>query len=335
LNSPRDDRHPHRPTIAPVEPGIDRPQWSVMIPTYNCARYLGEAIESVLDQDPGPERMQIEVVDDCSSDDPEAVVRKFGGRVSFHRQPHNLGNVGNFNACLSRARGHLIHLLHGDDALRAGFYKRLGDALEAHPEVGAAWCRYVAIDEDGNWMVVSPVEAGDAGVLAGWLERLAGGQRLQPPCIAVRREAYEQLGGFDKRLCYVEDWEMWTRIAAAYPIWHEPAALALYRVHGGTVSDRTLRSGENVRDIRRAIAINREVLPDERAGLITRDALRTAASTALRRGRRRLGAGVTQAPRSQLREALRTSRSPRVLAGAVFLQALRLRRWVLVRMGRR
>ena len=78
--------------IPPVAPG-PRPLWSVMIPTYNCAGYLRETLASVLAQDPGPEAMQIEVVDDASTrDDPEAVVREFGGsRVGFFRQPENVG----------------------------------------------------------------------------------------------------------------------------------------------------------------------------------------------------------------------------------------------------
>jgi GT2 family glycosyltransferase len=73
------------PQITPVPEGVHRPFWSVMIPTYNCANYLAQTLESVLAQDPGPERMQIEVIDDCSTkDDPEAVVREIGkGRVSF------------------------------------------------------------------------------------------------------------------------------------------------------------------------------------------------------------------------------------------------------------
>jgi len=53
------------PAIDPVAPDASRPLWSVMIPTYNCARYLREALGSVLDQDPGPGAMQVEVVDDC------------------------------------------------------------------------------------------------------------------------------------------------------------------------------------------------------------------------------------------------------------------------------
>jgi glycosyltransferase involved in cell wall biosynthesis len=326
---------PYRAPIPPVEPGVERPLWSVMIPSHDDTAYLRETIESVLAQDPGASRMQVEVVDDCSSDDPASLVASFDGRVSFHEQPRNVGHVANFNTCLSRARGHLVHLLHGDDAVREGFYERLGAPLRERPELGAAFCRYVAVDDAGNPTNESPPETTDPGVLDGWLESIAVGQRLQTPCIAVRRETYERLGGFDDRLVYCEDWEMWVRIAAHYPVWHEPAPLAIYRVHGGSISDRRLRTGENVADLRRAIAINRESLPADSEERITREALRITALTALRRGRRRLGAGDAESAASQLREALATSRPPRVLVAALFLQALRLRRWALVRLGRR
>ena len=52
-----------------------RPLWSVMIPTYDCAKYLPQTLHSVLEQDPGSGQMQIEVVDDASTDRPEDVVR--------------------------------------------------------------------------------------------------------------------------------------------------------------------------------------------------------------------------------------------------------------------
>src|SRR5215204_402078 len=110
-------RLPYCPTIVPVPDGGLRPLWSVMIPSYNCARSLPETLESVLLQDPGPRAMQIEVVDDCSTEgDPEALVMELGrGRVSYFRQPENIGHSRNFNTCLQRSRGHLVHLLHGDD----------------------------------------------------------------------------------------------------------------------------------------------------------------------------------------------------------------------------
>ena len=81
------------PSIAPVASDVHRPLWSVMIPAYNCARYLRQSLESVLVQDLGPSHMQIEVVDDRSTeDDPEEVVHEIGGgRVGFHSKSAKSG----------------------------------------------------------------------------------------------------------------------------------------------------------------------------------------------------------------------------------------------------
>ena len=116
------------PKIAPITQSDLRPFWSVMIPTYNCAEYLGQTLQSVLAQGLGPDLMHIEVVDDCSNkDDPEAVVNAVGrGRVEFHRKPKNAGAIANFNTCLERSRGRYVHILHGDDTVLNGYYECIG-----------------------------------------------------------------------------------------------------------------------------------------------------------------------------------------------------------------
>jgi GT2 family glycosyltransferase len=313
-------------TIAALPADASRPLWSVMIPAHNCAHYLRVTLAGVIAQDPGLERMQIEVVDDCSSDNPKSVVDELGaGRVGYYRQPRNVGHVRNFNTCIERARGRLVHILHGDDAVRDGFYRVMEQPFETHPEIGAAFCRYISMDEDGNWETVGKLEPDGRGILDGWLERIALGQRLQTPCMVVRRSVYEQLGGFDARLTHSEDWEMWTRIAAAFPVAYEPEPLALYRVHGGSSSGRSRSIGENVVDLRRTIEINRTHLPPERADEITSRALEITAVTAIRRAGRMLHAGDAAAARAQVREALKTSCSPAVLERLAFLAALWLR----------
>jgi len=304
-----------------------------MIPTYHCADFLAKTLCSVLRQDPGPDVMQIEVVDDHSErDDPERVVRDVGGgRVSFFRQPKNVGHVRNFNTCLQRSRGTLVHLLHGDDAVRDGFYATLGAAFERDVGIGAAFCRFIAMDGDAHWQTIGPLMAPVAGVLPNWLEQIARGQRLQPPSIVVRRDVYERLGGFDDRIVsYGEDWEMWTRIAAHYPVWYEPEPLALYRLRAASLSGAALATGQNIRDLAQAISINRQLLPPNEADAITRFAIVDTALTALRRSHRMLRAGETHGPLVQLREALRLSRSPRVLAGSAKLLA----HWAVVRLRR-
>lgn len=226
------EQHPYQAKISPVSDGTPRPLWSVMIPTYNCADYLRETLKSVLDQDLGSEVMQIEVIDDHSTkDDPKAVVEELGrGRVSFYQQPQNVGFIRNFETCLQRAKGHLIHQLHGDDCVRDGFYRKMQRLFEQNPEIGAAFCRSICMDLGGNWLTISSLEKSESGILNNWLEQIAAGQRILTPSIVVRRSVYEHLGGFDRRIvCCGEDWEMWVRIAANYPVAYETEPLALYR----------------------------------------------------------------------------------------------------------
>jgi glycosyltransferase involved in cell wall biosynthesis len=295
-----------------------------MIPTHDCAGYLRETLASVLAQDPGPERMQIEVVDDASSDRPEEVVEELGGgRVGFFRQQRNVGHVANFNTCLERSRGHLVHLLHGDDCVREGFYEAIERLLAREGEAGAAFCRYIAMDEAGDWTGIAALEQRSAGVLDGWLEKIAVGQRLQTPCMVVRREVYEQVGGFDERGGFAEDWEMWVRVAAHRTVAYEPRPMALYRVHSQSRTARFVRTGENVRDLRRVIEINREHFAPAAADEIASKALRETATTCLRRARRLLGAGDVEAMWAQVREAIRSDASPRVLAEAALVAAAR------------
>jgi hypothetical protein len=218
--------------IDPIDASPSRPFWSVMIPTYNGEPHLSDAIRSVLAQDPGPDAMQIEVVDDGSTrGDPEGLVRRLAGqRVGFHRQPQNLGHVGNFNTCIRRARGHVVHILHDDDQVRPSFYARLEAPLREHPEVGAAFTRSIYTRLDGHWGSFSPIERDEPGIVDDWLFRIASGQRVTTPSVVVRRSTYEAIGGYDGSITVGgEDWEMWVRIATRYPVWFEPEPLALYR----------------------------------------------------------------------------------------------------------
>src|SRR5690554_4625162 len=122
------------PKIKPLADDMDRPLWSVMIPSYNCISYLRDAINSVLVQAPSAEGMQIEVIDDCSTDgDIEALVNELGeGRVGFFRQPKNVGSLRNFATCINRAKGRLIHILHGDDTVKPGFYQEINSLFESY-----------------------------------------------------------------------------------------------------------------------------------------------------------------------------------------------------------
>jgi glycosyltransferase involved in cell wall biosynthesis len=312
--------HPHRATIEPVPSGVDRPLWSVMIPTYNCARYLSKTLESVLAQDPGPEIMQIEVVDDCSTkDDPAEVVRSVGrGRVGFYRQPQNRGHVRNFETCLKRSRGRLIHQLHGDDYVQYGFYRTLGAAFETHPEVGLAACRQLYARADGHWFGMSSLRQQQSGIWDNALEELTLWGGLQTPSVVVRRECYEALGGFDERLLCTEDYEMWVRIASRFAVWYETECLAVYRFHPGSNSARDASTAESIRDARRAM----DIIAEDRSRTLPPDwqhvVLRRLARASIALAENYLDERRFQSAVAALREAFRCTASLETFARAVW-----------------
>ena len=270
-----------RAVIGPVPAGQPRPRWSVMIPAFECAAYLGDTLRSVLAQDPGPEAMQIEVVDDASVEDLEAVVTEVGqGRVDYHRQPGNIGHIANFATCLQRSRGEIVHLLHGDDLVLPGYYAAIERGFE-DPAVGAAFCRWQIVDSAGAVTAVAEPEQAVAGPLEDALARLASEQRIVTPAMAVRRAVWEHLGGFDPRLECAEDWEMWVRIAAHYRVWYEPALLASYRRHAQSNTGRHFANAAELHYTRLAMKLFRPLLPKERARTILGAARRAFAHTAL------------------------------------------------------
>ena len=311
----------YRSTIPPVPESEDRPLWSVMIPTYNCANYLRKTLAAVLAQDPGPELMHIEVVDDCSTNDnPEAVVAELGNnRVQFYQQPKNLGVPKNFDTCLQRSRGHLVHILHGDDYVLEGFYSKMQDAFDQQHTLGAAFCRQLFIDEEENQLSLSNLEQDKSGILINWLEKLASEQRIMTPSIVVRREAYEKLGGFDQRLICSEDWEMWVRIAANYPIWYEVEPLAVYRMHTNSNTGRHIRTGEDMMYTRKAISIFKSYLPAAIADRVSKQARETYALSALDMAYSLLTKGDITAAFVQIREAVQFSFSLKVMRKAIRL----------------
>ncbi|MDR9898734.1 glycosyltransferase [Aetokthonos hydrillicola Thurmond2011] len=313
--------------ILPISEGVHRPLWSVMIPTYNCAGYLKETLASVLAQDPGPEIMQIEVVDDHSTkDEPEAVVRELAGdRVSFYRQPENVGHVKNFNTCLQRTRGKLIHLLHGDDCVREGFYRKMQQGFDKQPEIGAAFCRHIFMDETGHWQYLSKILQPQSGALNNWLEKIVVKQYVQTPSIVVRRNVYEDLGGFDQRLLWYEDWEMWVRIAANYPVWYEVEPLAIYRLHSGSSTGKMVRTGENIRDVRRGLEIVRSYLPlylpEVSVNKLIGANRKHSATCALRTAGSMFITGDVSAGTAQTIEAFRCNASPEIFAQMIYFIA--------------
>ena len=309
------------PAIVPVPAGAARPFWSVMIPAYNCAGYLRETLRSVLAELPAGRAAQIEVVDDCSTrDDPAAAVAQCGdARVKFFRHPSNVGPQANFTACIQRAHGEWVHILHGDDLVAPGFYDALETALRAHSDAVAAFCRTINIDAAGARIDLSELEAGYPGMHPDLIGRLGIRNVIMFPSMVVKRDTYERLGGFHPALFHSADWDMWKRVALAGPVWYEPAPLAMYRVHAQSDTSALMRSGANIADARAAIDVARGYLPAAIREDLTRKARRYHALYALELAEEMLTRRSWRSAAAQMREAFRCSMAVPVFQGAARL----------------
>ena len=256
--------------IEPVREDVPRPLWSVMIPSFNSApSYLRQTIDSVLAQDPGPEQMQIEVVDDCSNeDDLEALVRECGnGRVSFYRKPVHEGMTPMFNSCIQRSRGQLVHILHSDDYVLPGFYQRLAEVAAHHPNVALIAARSFLVDHESAIIGVTerlPALEGGAHVVDSFFYRTP----IQTPGVVMRRAFYERHGGFSDVPCLL-DCEMWTRAISLAGGVVTAEVLACYRMFEANHSSESARNTsllEGVTMLNRLFA-NRHPGFDRRQGL--------------------------------------------------------------------
>jgi len=211
------------------------PKVSVLIPTYNYARFLPEAIESVLSQDFAD--CEILVCDDASTDDSAAVIRAYGARdprIRVQLNKKNLGMVANWNWCLGQARGEYVKFLFGDDRLvspRA--LRRLAALLDAEPSATLAASARIILDE-GSRGVELWDELGAAGLKPGRqviVQCLRRDRNLigEPSAVMFRRSA--GLRGFDPAWRQLVDQEMWFHLLSGGNLVYEPEPLCAFRRH--------------------------------------------------------------------------------------------------------
>lgn len=215
-----------------------RPLVSVGIPSYNHARFLPAAIESVLGQT--LREVELIIVDDGSVDGSLEIARRYARvhpervTVVTHPEHANLGIGATGNLYRSLARGRYVVGLPSDDVLYPDMLEREVAYLESRPEVGFVYGLAHRIDGSGNrmaeWTFGGDVTAGGRTV-----ERLVQGNKIPAMTVMFRRECLEQTGSEDGTLTY-SDWEFYTRAAAHWEVGFLPRALAMHRVHGANTS---------------------------------------------------------------------------------------------------
>lgn len=227
---------------------------SIVIPCYNQARYLAEAIESVLNQSYLDK--EIIVVNDGSPDNTREVVALFGDAIVSIEQ-ENRGLSGARNTGIRAARGEYIALLDSDDVCLPGRLATQAAYLDSHPQVGM-----VASDAllyDGTRLLgLKSTDSGKPACPEDFRYETVS-YCPTPSTALIRRECFDDIGYFDERLRRAgEDWLFAVRLSLRYALAYVPMPLILYRIHSESATSKLdLLNAENRRAADAAITWER------------------------------------------------------------------------------
>ncbi|MBD2531228.1 glycosyltransferase family 2 protein [Nostoc flagelliforme FACHB-838] len=208
------------------------PKVSVLIPAYNAMNYLPETMENVLSQTFTD--FEVIVVNDGSSDETERWISQIKDpRVRLINQ-ENQGLSGARNTGIVHAKGEYITFLDSDDLWEPTKLEKQLRVLEGNPEVALVYTWVAFIDETGKptGRVFKNQAEGDV-----W-KKLTEHNIVECGSVAmVRRSCFEVVGLFDRNLgSYLEDWDMWLRMASRYPFKVVKEPLVYYRQSSSSAS---------------------------------------------------------------------------------------------------
>jgi glycosyltransferase involved in cell wall biosynthesis len=227
---------------------VNSPLVSVVIPTYNYGRFIGETVESALAQTYRP--VETIVVDDGSTDDTRERVAGYGNRVRYLYQ-QNRGLSAARNAGIGAAQGEFIALLDSDDLWLPDKLERQVAVCVGDPASALVATERFAIDETGRRLDYVAESCARAGFCELTARDLLEFPAFSPSSVVARKDALLAVGGFDEALTAVEDMEMWVRVAARFRVLRLNAALTGQRFHHRSMSHQ---ADSMLRNHRQAIA---------------------------------------------------------------------------------
>lgn len=208
---------------------------SVIIPAYNAADFIGETLDSILNQT--VQQFEIIVVDDGSTDNTVEVVRGYAARdprITLIQNNHG-GACKARNTAIAAAKYPWVAAMDADDVARRDRFEVQLKAAEAHPEV-VVWGSYLSqINTDGK--TIGMIRVGPTTV-----EQFNSVDRTKQAIIVTnssamfKRDIALQAGCYDERLVAAQDTEFWDRMANYGPVVVIPEPLVSYRLHGQSIS---------------------------------------------------------------------------------------------------
>jgi glycosyltransferase involved in cell wall biosynthesis len=223
-----------------------KPKISICVPTYNGSQFLRECLNSILAQTFS--NFELLIVDDRSSDNTVEIAEEYAAkdsRIEVHRNPQNLGLVGNWTRCIELANGEWIKFVFQDDKIAPNCLEKLFAATKLGKPI--VYCRREFIFEPGTnediktWYLThlsSRNPFGDKLDISGrqyaelTLKNIGINLIGEPTSVMLHRSVFFKFGCFNPHTITICDFEFYTRIAVNTGIVQVPEVLAQFRIHG-------------------------------------------------------------------------------------------------------
>jgi glycosyltransferase involved in cell wall biosynthesis len=248
---------------------LNTPTISVLIPTYNYARYLPEAIESVLEQD--FKDFELIIVDDCSKDNSVEVVKRYVARdprIRFSVNEKNLGIVGNWNHCMNLARADCVKFLFGDDKLNdPKALSKMFALFAKYPQATLVASARAILDDKSNvvdvWRTLPDGCHDGRQVIERFLMENGKNFVGEPSAVMFRKSDLDR--AFDARFLQMMDIEMWFYLLEKGALAYSSEPLCAFRFHPEqqTARNATAGIGEREHVLFYANYATRDSLPTE------------------------------------------------------------------------
>jgi glycosyltransferase involved in cell wall biosynthesis len=270
-----------------------QPLVSVCMPAYNAARWIGEAVDSVLAQTYG--ELELVVSDNASTDDTAAIVRSYDDpRIRLETTSELIPPVHNHNRSVSLSRGSFVKFLHADDLLMPTCLEEMLAMALDDERIGLVFApREILLDdpEDEENVAWRQEHERLSDHFAGLEERndgralfrevLASGIESnwvgEPSAVMASRACLDRVGLFDPRLRQIADLDLWLRIMLFYDVGYLSHPLSAYRHHAQSVTATNARLGRDWLDrlwLLESLAAEPSLTGEERAAVVR---LRSAA----------------------------------------------------------
>jgi glycosyltransferase involved in cell wall biosynthesis len=232
------------------------PKISIIIPTYNRAGLLPQALTSALKQSFSD--FEILILDDASTDDTYQRISSFleDPRVRYIKHPQNIGISANRNYGISIAKGTYIAMLDSDDLwLDESKLSRQSEILDTHPDIGIVGTYVKIIDKEGKETGKISTHAADASIRRSMMFR----NQFFQSSILMRKETLVDAGNYDEKIPIWEDYELYLRIGKLHQLRNIPEFLTAYRDHDSNISKES--EEKSIRTYRILYKLYKKVYP--------------------------------------------------------------------------